>query len=400
MSSLPNANATMHPHPVYAGDEVDLRQLVRAVWRYRWVVVALGILGGLAGLGVSQLSTRYVAEGLFLTPSLTLDSYKRYESALGNEQRLLAFIRANGLAGTQTEQQLLRLAHVPGALAKAVRPAFTLTANDAKAFGIDTAEASGKLLGVTLRLERAELTAEAPILRLAEYLRHTMIEVDLADAMLNQCLSFQGKEQELRSQQIQSDFAVLQLRQRAKHLRELVATIPGASNIDNRQVISLEGGGERYLSPSAQLVAIELGIGDAELATARRERDRQAAAIKKEYYCAGRELQQQATTGMAFLGRLAELRDKVLSDVDSKLDVVEQAGIELALERQAWVSHYLERSRYVAAPDGGEQERRSPGRALGLALGGVLGGLFGLLFALGLAWWHDNRESVLAADQD
>jgi hypothetical protein len=179
-----------------------------------------------------------------------------------------------------------------------------------------------------------------------------------------------------------------------------VATIPGAANIDNRQVISLEGGGERYLSPSAQLVAIELGIGDAELATARRERDRQAAAIKKEYYCAGRELQQQAATGMAFLGRLAELRDTVLSEVDSKLDVVEQTAIELALERQAWVSHYIERSRYVAAPDGGEQERRSPGRALGLALGGVMGGLFGLLFALGLAWWHDNRESVLAADEN
>jgi hypothetical protein len=390
----------MHPHPVYAGDEIDLRQLVRAVWRYRWGVVALGILGGLAGLGVSQLSTRYVAEGLFLTPSLTLDSYKRYESALGNERRLLSFIKANGLDGTQAEQQLLRLANVPGALAKAVRPAFSLTASDAKAFGIDTAEASGKLLGVTLRLERAELTAEAPILQLAEYLRHTMIQVDLAEAMLNQCLSFQGKEQELRSQQIQSDFAVLQLRQRATHLRELVATIPGAANIDNRQVISLEGGGERYLSPSAQLVAIELGIGDAELATARRERDRQAAAIKKEYYCAGRELQQQAATGMAFLGRLAELRDTVLSEVDSKLDVVEQTAIELALERQAWVSHYIERSRYVAAPDGGEQERRSPGRALGLALGGVMGGLFGLLFALGLAWWHDNRESVLAADEN
>jgi hypothetical protein len=400
MSSLPNANSPMHPHPVYAGDEIDLRQLVRAVWRYRWGVVALGILGGLAGLGVSQLSTRYVAEGLFLTPSLTLDSYKRYESALGNERRLLSFIKANGLDGTQAEQQLLRLANVPGALAKAVRPAFSLTASDAKAFGIDTAEASGKLLGVTLRLERAELTAEAPILQLAEYLRHTMIQVDLAEAMLNQCLSFQGKEQELRSQQIQSDFAVLQLRQRATHLRELVATIPGAANIDNRQVISLEGGGERYLSPSAQLVAIELGIGDAELATARRERDRQAAAIKKEYYCAGRELQQQAATGMAFLGRLAELRDTVLSEVDSKLDVVEQTAIELALERQAWVSHYIERSRYVAAPDGGEQERRSPGRALGLALGGVMGGLFGLLFALGLAWWHDNRESVLAADEN
>lgn len=399
MSSLPNANATMHPHPVYAGDEVDLRQLVRAIWRYRWVVVALGIVGGLVGLGVSQLSTRYVAEGLFLTPSLTLDSYKRYESALGNEQRLLAFIRANGLAGTQTEQQLLMLANVPGALAKAVRPAFTLTASDAKAFGIDTAEASGKLLGITLRLERAELTAEAPILQLAEYVRHTMIEVDLADAILNQCLSFRGKEQELRSQQIQSDFSVLQLRQRAKHLRELIATIPGAAGVDNRQVISLEGGGERYLSPTAQLVAIELGIGDAELEAARRERDRQAVAIKKEYYCAGRDLQKQAPTGMAFLDQLAELHDKVLSKADSLQDVAEQAAIGLALERQAWASQYIERSRYVAAPDGGEQKRRNPGRAVGLALGGVIGGLFGLLFALGLAWWHDNRESVLSADE-
>lgn len=398
MSSLPNANATMHSHPVYAGDEVDLRQLVRAVWRYRWVVVALGILGGLAGLGVSQLSTRYVAEGLFLTPSLTLDSYKRYESALGNEQRLLAFIRANGLGGTQTEQQLLRLANVPGALEKAVRPAFSLTASDAKAFGIETAEASGKLLGVTLRLERAELTAEAPILQLAEYVRHTMIEVDLADAILNQCLSFRGKEQELRSQQIQSDFSVLQLRQRAKHLRELIATIPGAASVDNRQVISLEGGGERYLSPTAQLVAIELGIGDAELEAVRRERDRQAVAIKKEYYCKGRELQKQAATGMAFLDQLAELHDKVLSNVDSEQDVVEQTAIGLSLEREAWASQYIERPRYVAAPEGAEQKRRNPERALGLALGVVMGGLLGLLFALGLAWWHDNRDSVLAAD--
>lgn len=329
-----------------------------------------------------------------------MDSYKRYESALGNEQRVLAFIKANGLGGTQTEQQLLRLANVPGALANAVRPAFSLTASDAKTFGINAAEATGKLLGVTLRLERAELAAEAPILQLAEYLRHTMIEVDLADAILNQCLSFRGKEQELRSQQIQSDFSVLQLRQRAKHLRELIATIPGAASVDSRQVISLEGGGERYLSPTAQLVAIELGIGDAELEAARRERERQAVAIKKEYYCAGRELQKRAPTGMAFIDQLAALHEKVMSSVNSDQDVTEQAAIGLELERQAWASKYIDLSRYVAAPDGGEQKRRNPGRALGLVLGGGLGGLFGLLFALGLAWWHDNRESVLAADQD
>jgi hypothetical protein len=33
---------------------------------------------------------------------------------------------------------------------------------------------------------------------------------------------------------------------------------------------------------------------------------------------------------------------------------------------------------------------------VGLLGGGVLGGLLGVLLALLLAWWHDNRDLVLA----
>lgn len=394
----PSDSPHAEPHPVYTGDEIDLRQLARALWRYRWVVVLLGIFGGLGGLGVSLLSTRHVAEGLFLTPAMTMASFKQYEAALGNEARMDRFIELQGLEGTQSAELLRTLTRVPGAMDKAVRPAFTLTGREAKAYDIQIEESG--VLGFHLELSREQRTEESPIRRLADYVRHTMIDVDLRNVMLDQCIAFRGREQLLRNEQIQSDFKVSQAQQRAERLRQLIARIPGAGQIDNRQVVSLEGGGERFLSPTTQLVAVEVAISEAAIEDTRRERERTAAALKKQYYCGALELQREAMVGQDFLKRLEGLQEATFADQDLKLDVVEQTANEIALQRQSWLDNYLERSRFVVSPDGGEQKRRKPGVAVGGLLGGVLGGFFGLLLAFALAWWHDNREEVLAAAED
>lgn len=400
MSSDSRPNAPHHPTPIVEGEDIDLRQLVRAIWRFRWVAATLGLAGILAGLVISFMSTKHVAEGLFLTPALSLASFKKYEAAIANEHRMREFIEFRDLGGSQTEQLLTHLFDVPGAMDRAVRPAFAFTGQDAKTYDVAKTEDSGELLGIQLLVERKERTNEAPILQLAEYVRHTMIAVDLRDVMLNQCLSFQGREQELRSQQIQSDFDVAQGRKRAASLRKLIAEIPGGGGVDSRQVVSLEGGGERFLSPAAQLVAAEVAIAEAELDSEKRKRDRIAASLKKQYYCLARDVQQQPISGQEFLGKLAEVHQEVFVAQDMTVDVVEQTAIELALQQQMWVNHYLESTRFVVAPDGGERTLRKPGPVVGGVLGGVVGLGLGILLAFALAWWHDNREVVMAEGDD
>ena len=391
------------PHPIFGREEVDLRQLAHALWRYRLTIVVLGLLGAAVGLALSFVSTRFVSAGLFLTPDLAIGTYKQYEVSLGNHSRVEEFLRLNGLEGKETAMMLRALVRRPGAMAEAVRPAFSLTGRDAKTYDIQipvTPETAGELVGIHLTMERTEKRGDAPVLALAEYVRSTIVLVDLRELLIDQCLDHQLKEQELRNEQLKSEFQLTQLEAKAENLRGIIDATPGASSIDGRQVVSIENGAERYLSPTTQLVATEVAMSDVRLADIQRARDRVAALLKKDFYCRARTALEQPTTGRAMLAMLQTLRDEVFAEQDPASDIVEQTANELDLQRRTWTDRYLERMRFVVSPEGAEVRERSPSLRVGVLVGGVLGGLLGILLALALAWWHDNRDVVLAQDDE
>ena len=383
--------------PPIVDDGIELEHLVRAIWRYRRAVLALGLLGGLIGLAVSLFTARYVADGLFLTPGLDMASYKRYEVALGNGERMRRFLELNQLESSQTAEVFHRIETVPGALAKAVRPAFTLTERDAKSYDVK-GDGPGQLLGIQISVERKKQTAESPVQHFAEYLRHTMIELDLQESLMSQCLASQSRELELRNEQISGDFSLQQARMRAEHLRDIMKRVPDASRVDARQVVAIDAGRERFLSPTAQLVAVEVEIANAQLADQQRERERTATRLRKSFYCQARNLQQESGIGQELLGRLGTLQSAVFEGEDLASDIVEQVRNEIELTIQGWVNRYMQLSRFVVPPDGGEKLERKPGRGLGLVMGGVLGTFLGMLVAMMLAWWRDHRAEVFAAE--
>lgn len=386
--------------PIFEKDEVDLRQLAKAVWRYRWMVIVLGLAGGLAGIALAMASTRYVSTGLFLTPQLKIATYKQYEVAINNEARLEEFLRLSGTDG-EAAALLRRMIHSPVAMAQAVKPAFSFTGGDARSYDIDLRpddESRDELVGIRLTMERGERSGPAPVLVLAEYVRSIAIQVDLRETLLDQCLGLQLREQELRNAELQDNFQISQLESKAGTLRRLIQESPGAATIEARQLVSLENNGERFLSPAAQLVAVEVGATDLRLAGIKRARERVAALLKKEYYCRGRAAQEQPTTGQELLAALATLRMAVFAGQNPTEEIVELTGNEIDIQRQAWSNRYLDRMRFVASPEGAESRVRSPSLRVGGMLGGILGGLLGLVLSFGLAWWHDNRDAVMARD--
>lgn len=385
---------TQPPAQAYEDDdEIDLRQLVSTLWAQKGLIAGVGVLGAALGVGGSLLSTKYVTEGLLLTPSVSATDYKRYESVLSSGARLEEFLRLGAQSDTADGQRLQRLARTPNGLRESIKPEFALTEKDQKTFGIKpNGEAQNALVGMQIRYADKDPSNGTPLALLAEYVRDSVIKVDLADSTLADCSTYTTRAQELRNQQLEDDFTIRQEAQRIADLREIIARHPDAGAAESRQIVSLERGTERFLSPAAQLVAAEIQIADLKLAEAQRERERVASELKRKYYCDAEAALKQPISGRKLLAELQNLQTTAFQGRDRATDIVEQTWNELELERERWNNTYLAGMRFVAPPEGTEVRERKPGLAMGIALGGVLGGMLGVMIALVRAWWRGSRE--------
>lgn len=384
--------------PIPPDDGSALRELAHTLWRRRILIVVVSLIFAGLGLLLSQYSTKYVSEGLLLMPSVSVDDYKRYETAMYNQPRLREFLELSEQTEHPAAELILRLLKNRARLSQAVRPEFAYTERDARQFGVRIEGQTG-MLGVRLELNERERVPESPLRLLADYVRDTAIKIDLEARLLKWCTDYKTRELELRNQQIDGDFDIRQQRSKADGIRSIIERTPGASALGDRQVVSIDGGGERFLPPVAQIVAAEVMIAELEMAQVVRERNLAVAQLKKDYYCSAREAIGQPVTGRAFLTQLKGLAEKVLAGRDMSSDIIERVANVFEVQQRRWTSTYLERMRFVAAPEGAQVEMRKPSRLIGLVGGGVLGFLLGCGVALFLAWWRRNRE-VIVSDTD
>jgi LPS O-antigen subunit length determinant protein (WzzB/FepE family) len=386
---------TNSPAPRQPGDDeaIDIEKLIQAIWRHRWWVVLATIAGGLLGYGASVMGTRYLSSGLLLTPEVQIGDFKRYEAAMNNPTRMERFLEASGKSAEPVARVMRALVDEPGALAEAVRPEFSFTDRDAKQFGIKMADA-GELVGIDLTLRQKQPDMQAPVLLLAEYVRETAISVDLESTILKGCLDNEVREQELRNEQLEGEFQVAQLEDRAARLREIIARLP-ASAVEVRQVVSIENGGDRFLPPATQLASTEIRIADLRVDEVKRKREQAAAEIRKAYYCEARKMQAEGGSGRDLLLSLPGLRQQVMTGRDLSVNVVEQTANALELQSRQWSNRYLSRVRFVASPLGAQMLERRPGRLTGVALGLAIGALLGMVLAVMLSWWGQHRDEIV-----
>lgn len=381
-----------------AGDdgELDLQQLAHAVWRYRVAIVVFSVCAAALGVAASILLTTRESRGLFLTPAVTVDAYKRYEASFGNRQRLEEFLDTSGNAASPAAAQL-RTAVDTGSFGRLARPVFAFTDKDAKTYGIKVEDAN-KLVGIELSVAQVDEAGDAPVLTLAEYVRDVIIKTDLQEFALAQCLANQTRDDELRNLQIADEFQRDQERLRAESLRRIIASTPGAESIGGLQTVSVEDGTQRFLSPAAQLVAAEIRISDLEIAQKERDRLRVAAALRQTYFCAVNAQLSERISGRELLARLDAIKTSALGGSDLRDSAVEEVDNALQIQAQRWRNEYLEHMRFVTSPQGAQVNERKFGRAVGAVAGGAFGLMFGIILALALSWWRQNRDVIRAPD--
>jgi len=391
-------------------DEIDLASLVQPLWIERKMIILIGVIGALLGLLASQQTTKYVSEDVLITSGVQTNvlggisndgkvnkisgsNYKYFEEFLGNGLNLATFLDVNSQVDPKSAKVLSALSLSNEGLKKAIRPEFSITDKDKKAFGVTSNnEESGTIIGFRLKVETSESSNGMPLVLLGDYVKDSLLRLELENAINAQCLQNRSVVGSLRIAQIKDEFQTNLELSRAKTLRGL-----SGRGDEVRQLLSIDKGGERFLSPQAQLNAVEIKLSELKLAQVTRERELQQSALRQAYYCEAVNSLLKPVQASAHLEAFQQIQEAVFKDQDKLNPIVDQTLTEINFQRDMWSNNYLRSIRFISPPELSESKVRGLPLGAGLALGALLGGLIAVFFVLMRNGWKSHQAEITAA---
>lgn len=312
---------------------------------------------------------------------IELAAYKRVAASYESSIQLAAYLEAANLGERPGSSRLLRVAEDAGFWAKAAVPVLPFSRRDQREFGEIKEASVTAMLGLELTVSaRTGLVARDMVNILASYYANAVVRERMRAWALAGRVESQSQEKALRADILRAELDIKLYAQRAADMKEVLARNPDAAKLDSRQMITVNPaeGGERYLSPLAQLVGAESAMSQRREMIQRAQRELRQKEVLTRFYGGAEPLIDSDVDVEKLLGGLRTLAKKMFSH--------ENADLEWNREAELRINGALDNFEVMRGQFGvrngvrvEEVASRTPWRLA--ALGGVMG--LGLLGAFG-----------------
>ncbi len=218
---------------------------------------------------------------------IELAAYKRVAASYDSAAQLSAYLEAAGLSSRPGAARLLKQAEDPSFWNKVAVPVLPFSRRDQKEFG-DIKDASATtMLGLELTADaRTESVAQDMVDLLAGYYINAVVRERIRAWTLAGKVDAQSQEKGVRADILRAELDIELYGRRADDMKAMLARYPDAARMDSRQVVSVNPseGGERYLSPLAQLVGAESAISQRREMIRRWQRELKQKTILAQFY--------------------------------------------------------------------------------------------------------------------
>jgi hypothetical protein len=316
---------------------------------------------------------------------IELATFKRVAASYDSVAQLGAYLEAAGLGSRPGAARLLKQAEEPGFWSKVAVPILPFSRRDQKEYG-DIKDASAtNMLGLELTAgARTETVAKDMVNMLAGYYINAVVRERMRAWTLAGKVDTQSQEKGIRADILRAELDIELYGRRVDDMKALLARYPDAARMDARQVVSVNPseGGERYLSPLAQLVGAESAMSQRREMIRRWQRELKQKTILAAFYADADALLDREVEVTKLLGELKALAKRTFAHADAAQEWNQEAALRVngALDNfEVMQSQFGVRNGIRA----GEVASRSPLRlaGLGIAAGLVLLGALALVRA-------------------
>lgn len=245
------------------GDDASLGDLLLELLRFyrqfgRLLIPVAALLALAAGVLVA-LRPVYSVSALLDVPQLTLEQWRRLQPMLSDRQLVADSVAAIALPADLRER-VQRQFQQPRYWETRVQYRSAVERDDIRQqVNIDPKTVGALGLEVAINA-RDDAAATQQLQAIAQHVRQVMLWGGLRDALDGMRQQTVEKRPELQIAQIQQQFAIQQSTQQAADMQALLERYPELRRSEVNTVVSVGDGGGKYLSPLAQIVALQATI--------------------------------------------------------------------------------------------------------------------------------------------
>lgn len=193
-------------------------------------------------------------------------------------------------------------------------------------------------------------------------------------------------------------FQLLQNTNKMKDIQAILTNYPESSKIDNRQLVSVQEGGSRFLSPITQLVGIESTLADLRRVLAELERDKEKFAITAKYFSlCNSELMKIDKRGESLFLLLKTIKAQIFKNEDFSRDTIKEVYNHLSIDLQAFELAFFNNCRFTSGPTIPEKYIK-PRKSLIVIASCFFSFFLLVILAIILHWLQNNKKTLTSSN--
>jgi hypothetical protein len=405
-------------------DQIDLSSILAVLWKRRKMII-LGTFGAtMFSIGISFLLPRvYRSEGFYQLGNPTekisengkpsknkpatinkkktsigvpVPLYKKSSAQFFNPNRF-HLIAGQNKSFKEEDLIIIRTKFItPEDIDKWIKPVYAYAKEDSREFAQLPQDESNSVIGLNLSYEAdsAENSYEF-VSFFGDYIRDCLLYFTLFNYIMDGYSSTVSQINKIENDIINTQFELLQNSNKMKDIKAIISNYPESAKIENRQLVSIQEGGDRFLSPVTQLVGIESNLADLRRDLAELEREKEKIAIRAEYFShCHKEMLKIAESGESLFLMLKSSQDKVFKDKDLSRDSLREVFNSLSIDLQTFEFIFYTNSRFISGPTIPDMHIK-PKKSLIVMLSCLSSFFIFFFLAFFLDWWQSNKKSII-----
>lgn len=335
-------------------DDLSLGDLVLKVLRFYAdfgrLLIPVAMLLAVLAAGLAALNPTYGASALLEASQMPLDQWRRLQPMLSDRTLVAASLAEAGLPPAQAGR-MQRVFEQPGYWKTRVKYRPTVGRDDVREqINIDPKKVGVLGLEVSLKA-RDDAHAEQQLALIARHIRQVMLWGDLSEYLDRLQQNTLERRLQLQIDQIRQQFSIEQNLRQVEDMQKLLQQYPQLQRSEVNTVVSVGDGGGKYLSPLAQIVALQSTIAETRTAQRQLERELEQLGWLQRFLDQAGERARTLHSGAALADWLQlQQRELFPADTDADANAVQrQVGreIQINLEQLRYKAQQL---RYRAQP--------------------------------------------------